>query len=213
MTSQQQTSDIHKPTRFRKLHTKDYRRIPGEHYHGAIVIRYDDHCGNGQNTFHIEVLNKKGGQMYLAPDVLRKVFPEYAHLRRWRFFSTDGPMHYLKNTLYFAGDNKEKAQRSLLKAQKGLEAFQEEYAHLPCGKYAEDYVKGLRSCEAAVSIAEARLAKAEGPDLESARRSAIAPDATLEQLQDEEWLKARLPGLIEEFKRDMEQAFQNYQDS
>ena len=42
------------------------------------------------------------------------------------------------------------------------------------------------------------------PDLASARTTAIWPDATLEQLQDEEQLKARLPGLLAEFRTAVE---------
>lgn len=41
-------------------------------------------------------------------------------------------------------------------------------------------------------------------DLEAARRSAIWPDATLEQLRDEEILKNRLPSLLQEFKMAVE---------
>lgn len=36
------------------------------------------------------------------------------------------------------------------------------------------------------------------------KNQTIWPEATLEQLQDEEALLARLPGLLEEFKRDVE---------
>lgn len=41
-------------------------------------------------------------------------------------------------------------------------------------------------------------------DLEAARNSAIWPDATLEQLRDKQQLEARLPALMEEFKKDVE---------
>ena len=37
-------------------------------------------------------------------------------------------------------------------------------------------------------------------DLEQARISAIAPEATIEQLQDKEWLIQRLPQLRQDFK-------------
>lgn len=46
--------------------------------------------------------------------------------------------------------------------------------------------------------------KGKEPDLEAARRCAIWPDATLEQLQNEELLKARLPELVNRFKLAME---------
>lgn len=41
-------------------------------------------------------------------------------------------------------------------------------------------------------------------NLDYARSTAVWPDATLEELADEEALKARLPALMEEFKADME---------
>lgn len=41
-------------------------------------------------------------------------------------------------------------------------------------------------------------------NLDYARSSAIAPDATFEELSDRDWLLNRLPSLMEEFKRDME---------
>lgn len=40
-------------------------------------------------------------------------------------------------------------------------------------------------------------------NLKDARRSAVWPDATLEQLQDVGALEARLPDLLAEFQRDM----------
>jgi hypothetical protein len=43
-------------------------------------------------------------------------------------------------------------------------------------------------------------------DLEAARRSAIAPDATAEQLCDPEWLLGRLVTLLGEFRCDIEQS-------
>jgi hypothetical protein len=44
----------------------------------------------------------------------------------------------------------------------------------------------------------------EGTNLAAARECAIAPNATVEQLCSEEWLKARLPGLLSEFRKDVE---------
>lgn len=50
-----------------------------------------------------------------------------------------------------------------------------------------------------------RYGEGKTPDIEAAREAAIWPDATLEQLRDEEALKARLPQLIAEFRADMEE--------
>lgn len=41
-------------------------------------------------------------------------------------------------------------------------------------------------------------------NLDAARSCAVAPDATREQLVSEEWLKARLPALLAEFRKDVE---------
>lgn len=46
--------------------------------------------------------------------------------------------------------------------------------------------------------------KGKAIELEAARNSAVWPDATLEQLQDEKLLLERLPALMQEFKNDME---------
>ena len=45
--------------------------------------------------------------------------------------------------------------------------------------------------------------KAVEPNIDAARSCAIAPNATIEQLQDKEWLMDRLPALVMEFKRDI----------
>lgn len=44
------------------------------------------------------------------------------------------------------------------------------------------------------------------PDIEAARRTAVWPDATLEQLQSKEALTARLDGLLAEFREVVESA-------
>ena len=44
------------------------------------------------------------------------------------------------------------------------------------------------------------------PDIEAARRTAVWPDATLEQLQSEEALTARLESLLSEFREAVESA-------
>ena len=48
--------------------------------------------------------------------------------------------------------------------------------------------------------------KPKTPDIEAARRTAVWPDATLEQLQSKEALTARLDGLLAEFREVVESA-------
>jgi hypothetical protein len=135
---------------------------------GSIIIiaeaRFDDDCKNGHNTFAItaEVYDEtrrngeqsqvgSKGRRYMTScgcqhDLVVQHFPELAPLIKWHLTSTDGPMHYIANTIY----------------------------HVEQGK------------------------------LDYARSSAVVPDATPEQLGSREWLAARLPDLMREFRAAVE---------
>jgi hypothetical protein len=71
-------------------------------------LRFDDNCGNGHNTFAItgDIRGKRGEEIAggCLHDDIAQVFPEFAHLVAWHLCSTDGPMHYVANSLYLAGD-------------------------------------------------------------------------------------------------------------
>lgn len=78
----------------------------------AVDIRFDDNCKNGHNTFAItaDVVTVEsrrqndiaaGGCMH---DEILQIFPELAPLIKWHLCSTDGPMHYVANTVYHASD-------------------------------------------------------------------------------------------------------------
>jgi len=116
-----------------------------------INLRYDDDCGNGHNSFSItgELYKKSGSRLMCGciHDIIKQLAPEYGKYIKYHMMSSDSPMHYIANTVYFA----------------------------------------------------------ENGNLEAARNSAIAPDATLEQLKNKVWLNKRLPKLIEEFKNAMEE--------
>lgn len=82
---------------------------------GATIraeLRFDDNPRNGHNTFAItgEVVDPsvKRDRGIVAcgclHDEIAKAFPELAPLIRWHLVSTDGPMHYVANTVYMAGD-------------------------------------------------------------------------------------------------------------
>lgn len=186
----------------------EYRKILDYCHTARVVMRYDDNCGNGHNTFSITVDSKCGHYGGCMHDAIRKVFPELAHLIKWHLMSTDGPLHYVSNTLYHAQDGRVKAAADSASLKQQLLTFVEENGNRSCRDYAETYCKKLRSLEAIISIASDRLLRAEGPNLEAARRIAVAPDATIEQLQDEDWLTARLPGLLADFKATMEATFE-----
>jgi len=84
-------------------------------------VRHDDECGNGHNSFAItaEIYDPHyrshepriaiGGKSYYlgacgcCHDEVAKAFPELEPFIKWHLSSTDGPMHYIANALYWAG--------------------------------------------------------------------------------------------------------------
>lgn len=72
-------------------------------------IRFDDQCHNGHQSFAITGEVRKPGQhdslmCGCIHDEIAKAFPELAPLIKWHLCSTDGPMHYIGNTCYLAGN-------------------------------------------------------------------------------------------------------------
>lgn len=71
-------------------------------------VRFDDSCGNGHESFAItgDVRNRTGRDVAFGclHDDIAKAFPELAPLIQWHLTSTDGPMHYIANTVYHAGN-------------------------------------------------------------------------------------------------------------
>lgn len=95
-----------------KHQTRTYGPRPISGYGKGALIRakvcYDDECGNGHNTFAIT------GEIYIPGrrdieaggclhDEIAKAFPELAPFIKWHLCSSDGPMHYVENALYWAG--------------------------------------------------------------------------------------------------------------
>lgn len=76
----------------------------------VATVRYDDECGNGHNSFSItaDIREKRGSQWreYMGGcchEEIAKHFPELKPMIKWHFMNSDGPGHYLANTLYLAG--------------------------------------------------------------------------------------------------------------
>lgn len=78
----------------------------------TVELRFDDDCGNGHNSFAItgtlrdSRVKQDGGVVACGcmHDDIAKWFPELAPLIKWHLTATDGPMHYLANTLFHASD-------------------------------------------------------------------------------------------------------------
>ena len=196
-----------------KTFKKSYRE-DGREYVLIAKVRYDDECGNGHNTFAVtgEIWRAKNGQPIgrdceacgcLHEDIAKHI-PELAPSIKWHLTSSDGPMHYIANTVYHA------------------------LAHGP--KYAWVYYTGPQDPlkiedvkERLIGYVKAdRAREAEGKpgyqvkwdetsskvaSLDSARSSAVWPEATDEELTTpglKTRLQARLPKLMEEFKATIE---------
>lgn len=211
----------------------------------TVDIRFDDNCRNGHNSFAItaavitaESLRRSdiqaGGRLH---DDIARVFPELAPLIKWHLCSTDGPMHYVANTICHAGDRDHnrlrKGERRQIIGRDGLPCWElvavnapgilsKYYASDP--KYAQSETVNLRALNTDARGADAPetaptlvwapscfIGEGKPRNLEAARSCAVWPDATDEQLCAEPEalkaaLEARLPGLLTDFRQDMENA-------
>ena len=95
----------------KKTFTRFYHK-QGEYFKITLTIRYDDECDNGHNTFamtaDIYEKAKNGRWIWVSGgcqhEEIAKRFPKYAKYIKWHLCNSDGPMYYIKNTLYLAGD-------------------------------------------------------------------------------------------------------------
>jgi hypothetical protein len=171
----------------------------------VATIRYDDERGNRHNSFAITCSVYEPGHTreYMGGcchDEFIEAFPEYAHLVKWHLCSSDGPMHYIANTLYHAlehGPNKAwvyEYPREIagVKVKRQLITYTDlATAEAMCLEDSSLYL-----------VVDEKTAKV--ANLDYARSSAIAPNATAEQLRDRQWLEDRLPALLDEFRADVE---------
>ena len=188
-------------------------------------VRFDDECNNGHNTFAITgtVWNPTATRRHerevaggcLHEDIA-KLFPELAPLIKWHLTSSDGPMHYIANTIYHASN---RDHRGLLKGEK---------RQLVNGKTKEKCWEQVVVDEDGVPTKLDRYYDGPTPpepqrlewkpwyvvgegkerNFDHARSSAVWPEATDEQLSaDPEELKRMLterhPALVAAFKEAM----------
>lgn len=70
-----------------------------------VTISHDDRCGNGHNTFSMTAKCCVAQQTSYGcqHDEIAQRFPDLAPYIKWHLCSTDGPLHYIGNSLYWAG--------------------------------------------------------------------------------------------------------------
>ena len=191
-----------------------------------VTIRHDDNCRNGHPSFSVTVDGFTNGRLDwggAAHDAVAEHFPELAPLLRWHLCSTDGSMHYVANTCYHAGDRDHNGLRKgevqhIRNGKTGLPAW-----HLvmigPDGKEARlsAFAEGTSAnSETRPQLRHrlewrplTRIGEGKAPDYVAARKCAVWPDATDAQLAAPRAelaavLERRLPGLLAEFRHDVE---------
>jgi len=199
----------------KRVFTGEYTDITGR-YKVEATVRWDDKCGNGHNTFAItgrvwDVAHPEWGVGGCVHEGIAKAIPELAPFIKWHLFDPFGPMHYIANTVYHAGD----------RDYNGLKAGEKQ--HIRNGRTNQlcwilepttELEKYVDSDEYPTETATLRyvpwyrvgLGKAR--DLQAARNTAVWPEATDAELCQEpaeltKALEARLPKLIARFKKDL----------
>lgn len=194
---------------------------------GALIratVRHDDRCGNGHNSFSIT------GEIYIPGRrdceacgclhaEIAEHFPELAPLIKWHLTSTDGPMHYVSNTLYHASDRdynglKAGETRQIKNGKSGLPSWRL-VAVGPDGEEIPTHKLPIYMDAAERPGTDFRLewrpwmkvGKGKPRELDHARATAVWPDATDEELTApglRERLEARLPKLMDDFRAAVE---------
>lgn len=195
----------------------------------TVEMRFDDTHRNGHQTFAITATLRKDavrGDAGFIPggclhDDIARVFPELAPLIRWHLTSTDGPMHYVANAVYLAGDRdcnglRAGERRQIRNGKSGLPAWRMvavgiDGEELPTHSLPR-YVDAAEKPECAFRLewrAWERVGEGKARELDAARRTAVWPDATDEELSAEPdvlraALLARLPALMAAFRAEMD---------
>ena len=190
--------------------------LDGERVDIIVSIRYDDKCGNGHNSFAITADIYKAGYRNdramlgggCCHDKIIKAFPKLKKYIKWHLCSSDKPMHYIANTIFHASSKDcsglQKGEvRQIRNGKTGQLAWKLE-EHSEIAQYLNSDTQPQLPDIKLKYVPWCRVGKGKESDLEAARNSAIWKDATLNQLLDEKALKARLPALMKEFKKDVE---------
>jgi hypothetical protein len=178
-----------------------------------VEVRYDDQCKNGHCSFAITGTTydrdgrEDGGGC--CHDIIAEAFPELAQLIQWHLTSSDGPMHYIANVVYHAGNRDHNGLlagevRQLRNGKTGLLSWKlESTSELP--KYVDSDERPPQEATLRY-VPWTRTGEGKKREFNHARSTAVWPEATDEELSVEpeelrKVLRARLPALLERFKK------------
>lgn len=183
----------------------------------TATVRYDDECGNGHNSFSIN------GDIYRGTsrtdhnfvtggsihDEIAKHFPELRPLIKWHLVSSDGPMHYLANTLFHASDVDHNGNTATTKKQiRNGRTGQLVWTLIGTSGLSNLVDADEKPAPITLDWAPAyHDSNGKERDLKAARSAAVWPDATDEELTAPDLLErltARLPALMVEFQTAVE---------
>jgi len=188
-----------------------------------VKIRYDDSCGNGHNSFAITAEVYHGCRLEscgCCHDDVAEAFPDLVKYLKWHLCSSDGPMHYVANTVYHASNRDhngllEGEEKQIINGISKLPIWKV-IARNGAGDIVE--VRGIAWANSENKpdrdgslewVPVTRVGEGKERDFAAARSTAIWPDATDEQLSSDpvelkRMLLDRLPGLLVEFQQDVE---------
>lgn len=203
----------HQKRTYEKYYTEDKVK-----FKIVVTIRYDDECHNGHNSFAITGDIKEdvtgtgcyrdytGGCIY---EEIAKHFPGLKKYIKWHLVSSDEPIHYIANTVYHASDKdynglRKGETRQIKNGKTGklcwiLKDFKNIHKYIDRNK--KPIPLNLKVEYEPLN----NVGKGKKADLQAARNSAVWPNATLKQLGDKKALMKRLPELMNEFKKDVEE--------
>ena len=177
-----------------------------------VTVRFDDECGNGHNSLSVTANMYEAGWKIdrkmicegCIHEEIVQAFPELKRAIDFHLCSTDGPMHYVADSLYHAGNKdcwglKKGEKRQIRNKRTGKLRWEwsviegdDIFGYIDSDeKPKETAIMGYVPCY--------QIGEGKEPDLEAARSCAIWPDAELSDFTEEK-LNARLPELLAELK-------------
>lgn len=194
------------PDSQRISHDRIYEGVTEEGMRIRARVRWSDECCNGYNSFAITGETK--WSCGCIHEEIAKTFPNLAPLIKYHLMTPTGPLHYLNNTLYLAGDHDCYGGPAGMQRKLNGELLWRAKARVNGQPMQSLYTGDLSSLQGAV-VFEPVLHEGKERELGLARQAACWPEATDEQLclPKEELAKlllARLPALMAEFKAAVE---------